>query len=105
MLTRTAAVLNLYCPILYRLYRRFYWLDPVSYMLYGIISSQLGDVENDYVDSGDGSVPVTVKKFIKDAFDFKYSFTWATAVIMIAYTLFFWGIFIFAMKRFNFSHR
>lgn len=36
-----------------------YWLNPLSYCLYGIIASQLGDV-TDMIDFGDGSEPVTV---------------------------------------------
>lgn len=56
-LTLSHSPLTLFQPAWWKWY---YWLDPLSYALYGIIGSQLGDVDYDYVDAGDGGPQKTV---------------------------------------------
>ncbi len=41
-------------------WRWLYWIDPLSYALYGIIGSQLSDVTNEYVEPLGGGTPVSV---------------------------------------------
>lgn len=82
----------------------YYWLDPLSYALYGIIGSQLSDVQ-DLVDYGDGTKPVTVQQFVKESLDFKESFVWACALILIGFNIMFVFIFMLAVAKLNFSQR
>lgn len=57
------------------------------------------------MDLGPGAGTTTVKQFVKDALDYKHSFVWKAALIMIGFVLWFLAIFTFAIKKFNFSKR
>ncbi|EPS69014.1 hypothetical protein M569_05753, partial [Genlisea aurea] len=80
-------------------WRWYYWLNPCSYSLYGIIVSQYGDI-HDTMTNGS-----TVSQFLKDYFGFEHSMLGPVAVILLGFVAVFTFIFAFAIRSFNFQRR
>ncbi|CAN6577466.1 unnamed protein product [Malus baccata var. baccata] len=68
-------------------WRWYYWASPVSWTLYGLVTSQVGDKNGDLVLPGYGTMPL--KKFLKDAFGFEYDFLPAVAAAHVGWVLLF----------------
>eukprot|EP00877_Chromochloris_zofingiensis_P000595 jgi/Chrzof1/10536/Cz05g02120.t1 len=81
----------------------YYWLNPLSYMLYGIITSQLGDVTS--LMEVQPGLSVTVQQFLSDSLGFESSFVGWCVLIMVGFIGAFWAIVYLALKRFNFQKR
>jgi hypothetical protein len=41
-----------------------YYLDPMAWSLYGVVGSQLGDIDNEFISYADGTT-VTIKEFTR----------------------------------------
>ncbi|KAJ4705161.1 Pleiotropic drug resistance ABC transporter [Melia azedarach] len=84
-------------------WRWFYWGNPNSWTLYGIVTSQVGDIDGMVeIPGGD---PVTVKQFLKDSFGFEYDFLPVVAVVLIAWLLLFLFVFAYGIRFLNFQRR
>jgi len=83
----------------------YYWLDPLSYAMYGIIGSQLGDVNDEYIDMEDGSKPITVAEFVYRALNYKHTFIGWCVLILIGFTIMFVSVTTFALAKINFNKR
>jgi hypothetical protein len=59
---------------------RFYWICPVAWMLYGIISSQLGDVDTPFHTAGFGA-QIMVEDFITSYLGYHYD--WLICVVAV----------------------
>ena len=81
-------------------WRWYYWACPVAWTLYGLVTSQFGDIEDTVLDSN-----VTVKQYLDDYFGFKHDFLGVVAVVIVGFTVLFLFIFAFAIKAFNFQRR
>ncbi|KAL3696050.1 hypothetical protein R1sor_010126 [Riccia sorocarpa] len=81
----------------------FYWISPVAWTLYGLISSQLGDVEEGMDVAGYGRV--RVKDFLESYFGFKHSMLGVCAVVLLSFMILFWSIFACSIKFLNFQSR
>ena len=81
-------------------WRWYYWACPVAWSLYGLVTSQFGDIEDTLLDSN-----VTVKQYLDDYFGFKHDFLGVVAVVIVGFTVLFLFIFAFAVKAFNFQRR
>jgi len=81
----------------------YYWLNPLSYMLYGIITSQLGDVT--YLITLTPGQTTTVQQYLKDMLGFESSFVGWCVLIMFGFILAFWVAIITALRKFNFQKR
>ncbi|KAL2643201.1 hypothetical protein R1flu_010788 [Riccia fluitans] len=81
----------------------YYWLSPVAWTLYGLISSQLGDVKTTITQAG--GVTVTVEEFIESYFGYNHDWLGYIAAGLIAFGLVFWGIFVFSIKFLHFQKR
>ncbi|CAN6717057.1 unnamed protein product [Malus baccata var. baccata] len=68
-------------------WRWYYWASPVSWTLYGLVTSQVGDKNGDLVLPGYGTMPL--KKFLKDAFGFEYDFLPSVAAAHVGWVLLF----------------
>ncbi|KAL5710887.1 transcription factor [Ranunculus cassubicifolius] len=77
----------------------YYWICPVAWTLYGLAASQYGDV-HDVLESGE-----TVDEFLRSFFGYKHDFLAVVAVVVVAFTLLFAFVFIFAIRAFNFQKR
>ena len=81
-------------------WRWYYWACPIAWSLYGLVTSQFGDVETLLVDSDK-----TVKQFLDDYFGFKHDFLGVVAAVVLGFTVLFALIFAYSIKTFNFQSR
>ncbi|GAB2300384.1 ABC transporter G member 32 [Dionaea muscipula] len=84
-------------------WRWYYWVNPVSWSLYGLLTSQYGDV-NTLVEKPDGHM-IPIWQLLRDGFGFRHDFLGIAAVMVISFGLFFAVIFAYAIKSFNFQKR
>ncbi|GAV69190.1 ABC_tran domain-containing protein/ABC2_membrane domain-containing protein/PDR_assoc domain-containing protein [Cephalotus follicularis] len=77
----------------------YYWICPLSWTLYGMITSQYGDLK-DKLDSGE-----TVEEFLRSYFGFKHDFLGVVAAVIVGFPLLFAFIFAISIKIFNFERR
>ncbi|XP_062008275.1 pleiotropic drug resistance protein 1-like [Rosa rugosa] len=80
-------------------WRWYYWACPIAWTLYGLITSQFGDVD-DMLENGE-----TVKQFLRGYFGFKHDFLGVVAVGLVGYAVLFAFIFAFSIRAFNFQKR
>ncbi|XP_047320053.1 pleiotropic drug resistance protein 1-like [Impatiens glandulifera] len=77
----------------------YYYSSPLSWTIYGLLVSQYGDVENK-LESGE-----SVKKYLRDYYDYKHDMVGYVAMILISFVLFFIFIFAYSIKSLNFQKR
>ncbi|GMH11886.1 hypothetical protein Nepgr_013727 [Nepenthes gracilis] len=80
-------------------WRWYYWADPISWSLYGLLTSQFGDITKKMV-SGE-----TVEDFLRTYFGYKHDFLGVVAGVIIGLALMFALIFAYSIKNFNFQRR
>ncbi|KAL0536436.1 hypothetical protein IC582_025385 [Cucumis melo] len=80
-------------------WRWYYWICPVAWTLYGLVTSQFGDI-NDPMDSNQ-----TVAEFVSNYFGYEYDFLGVVAAVHVGITVLFGFIFAFSIKVFNFQKR
>lgn len=85
-------------------WRWYYWLNPVSWSLYGLLISQYGDDDRS-VKLSDGIHSMPMKQFLKDGFGFKHDFLPITGIVVVSFCVFFAVIFAYAIKSLNFQRR
>ncbi|MDK0764220.1 hypothetical protein P5E87_15825, partial [Clostridium perfringens] len=72
-----------------------------AWTLYGLVSSQFGDIQHRLVDVDQK----TVAQFITEYFGFHHDFLWFVAVMHVGFTVMFAFLFSFAIMKFNFQNR
>ncbi|KAL2243421.1 pleiotropic drug resistance protein 1 [Sesamum indicum] len=80
-------------------WRWYYWACPVAWTLYGLATSQLGDVE-EYI-----SPEYTVKEFLHSYMGFRHDFLGVVAGMHVVFVVVFIFTFGFAIRVFNFERR
>jgi ABC-type multidrug transport system permease subunit len=85
-------------------WRWYYWANPVAWTLYGLLVSQYGDDERS-VKLSDGIHQVMVKQLLEDVMGYKHDFLGVSAIMVVAFCVFFSLVFAFAIKAFNFQRR
>ncbi|GAB4854144.1 transcription factor [Ancistrocladus abbreviatus] len=80
-------------------WRWYYWANPISWSIYGLVASQYGDIQ-DKLDTQQ-----SVQEFLRSYFGYKHDFLGAVAGVIIAIVLLFAFIFAFAIQKFNFQRR
>ncbi|PWA98468.1 pleiotropic drug resistance protein PDR/CDR [Artemisia annua] len=85
-------------------WRWYYWANPVAWSLYGLLTSQYGDV-NEPIKLADGSHSVPLRQFLKDQFGYEHEFLGVAATAVVVFCLLFAVTFAFTMKSFNFQRR
>jgi hypothetical protein len=84
----------------------YYWICPVSWIINGLVNSQMGDVTTPLTVLGsEAKTKPNVAQYIKDTFGFERSFLKWAAVGAAGWALFFAFIFILAIKFLNFQRR
>ncbi|KAJ0028865.1 hypothetical protein Pint_35967 [Pistacia integerrima] len=81
----------------------YYWLSPVAWTIYGLVTSQLGDNDETVVVPGRNST--TVKQYIKDNLGYDYDFLPVVAIVHMAWVLVFFFVFAYGIKFLNFQRR
>ncbi|PNY11965.1 ABC transporter G family member 39-like protein [Trifolium pratense] len=84
-------------------WRWFYWASPNAWAIYGIVTSQLGD-KNDQIEVP-GVGYMSVKEFLKQTYGFEYDFLPWVAIAHVGWVLLFLFFFAYAMKFLNFQKR
>ncbi|KAL5817183.1 hypothetical protein ACOSQ3_025561 [Xanthoceras sorbifolium] len=80
----------------------FYYICPVAWTLKGVIISQLGDVETTIEQPG---FKGTVKEYLDVNLGYGPGMIGVSAAVLIAFCVFFFGIFAFSIKYLNFQRR
>ncbi|AES81585.2 drug resistance transporter-like ABC domain protein [Medicago truncatula] len=83
-------------------WRWYSWANPVAWSLYGLVTSQYGDVKQN-IETSDGRQ--TVEDFLRNYFGFKHDFLGVVALVNIAFPIVFALVFAIAIKMFNFQRR
>uniref|UniRef100_A0A803MQJ2 ABC transporter domain-containing protein n=1 Tax=Chenopodium quinoa TaxID=63459 RepID=A0A803MQJ2_CHEQI len=84
-------------------WRWFYWASPVSWTMYGLLTSQIGDKNNLVEILEVGNVPLNL--LLKEMLGYEYHFLPFVAVAHIAWVLLFSFVFAFGIKFLNFQQR
>ncbi|KAM0921955.1 hypothetical protein ACQ4PT_006510 [Festuca glaucescens] len=83
-------------------WRWYYWADPVSWTIYGVVASQFG--ESTGTISVPGGSPVLVKKFLHDNLGMQHDFLGYLVLGHFAYVIAFF-VFGYSIKVLNFQKR
>ncbi|KAL2653873.1 hypothetical protein R1flu_022001 [Riccia fluitans] len=81
----------------------YYWICPLAYSLYGIVTSQFGDLK-EIVRLNDGRV-TQIDEFLRERYGFKTSFLPLSAVMVIVFAVLFAVIFICTIAKLSFQRR
>ncbi|CAM0943176.1 unnamed protein product [Alopecurus aequalis] len=84
-------------------WRWYYWANPLSWTVYGVIASQFGD--NSSTVSVPGGSPVVVKKFLDDTLGMRHDFLGYVVLAHFAYIIAFFFVFGYSIKFLNFQKR
>ncbi|VFQ77207.1 unnamed protein product [Cuscuta campestris] len=86
-------------------WRWYYWANPVSWSLYGIVASQYSDISSliKLPDGMDSSVPLRL--LIKNVFGYRHDFVGIAGFMVVGFCVLFTVIFAYAIKSFNFQKR
>lgn len=82
----------------------YYWANPVAWSLYGLLTSQYGDI-NSLVKLADGVQLVPIKLLLKQLFGYRHDFLPAASAAVVGFCILFGVTFAFAIKSFNFQRR
>ncbi|XP_016479945.1 ABC transporter G family member 32 isoform X2 [Nicotiana tabacum] len=85
-------------------WRWYYWANPVAWSLYGLLTSQYGEV-NEHLRLADGVHTLPIKRFIKEQFGYRHDFLGIAGVAVVGFCILFAVTFAFAIKCFNFQRR
>uniref|UniRef100_A0A6V7QUP9 ABC transporter domain-containing protein n=1 Tax=Ananas comosus var. bracteatus TaxID=296719 RepID=A0A6V7QUP9_ANACO len=80
-------------------WRWYSWACPVSWTLYGLVTSQFGDIHDTMTNDKE------VSQFLKDYFGFHHDFLPAVAVAVVGFAALFAFLFGFSIKVLNFQRR
>ncbi|XP_066366058.1 ABC transporter G family member 48 isoform X2 [Miscanthus floridulus] len=83
----------------------YYWANPVSWTIYGVVASQFGENEGELSVPGGGGKPVVVKQFLKDNLGIQHDFLGYVVLVHFAYIIAFFFVFGYSIKFFNFQKR
>ncbi|KAL5975633.1 hypothetical protein ACLOJK_019958 [Asimina triloba] len=85
-------------------WRWYYWANPISWSLYGLLTSQYGDMDKP-IKIWDGSHSMSIRHFLEHYFGFQQDFLGLSGFMVIGFTMLFALIFAFAIKSLNFQKR
>ncbi|KAL5222637.1 hypothetical protein ABZP36_027350 [Zizania latifolia] len=84
-------------------WRWYYWANPVSWTIYGVVASQFG--ENDSSLSIPGGNPTSVKQFLDDNLGIRHGFLGYVVLAHFGYIVAFFFVFGYSIKFLNFQKR
>lgn len=85
-------------------WRWYYYADPIAWSLYGLLTSQFGDIDVPVILS-DGINSISIKLFLKHHFGYRHEYLGFVAVVVIGFCLIFAVVFALAIKHLNFQRR
>lgn len=84
-------------------WRWYYWGCPVSWTLYGLVTSQFGNMATNLKTYGGDKV--ALKDFLSSSFGFDHDMLPVVACVTVGFALLFAFIFIFSIRTLNFQTR
>ncbi|KAJ1292576.1 hypothetical protein BS78_01G000500 [Paspalum vaginatum] len=84
-------------------WRWYYWANPVSWTIYGVVASQFG--ENGSSLSVPGGTPMVVNQFLQDNLGIRHDFLGSVVLVHFAYIIVFFFVFGYSIKFLNFQKR
>uniref|UniRef100_A0ACD5WG15 Uncharacterized protein n=2 Tax=Avena sativa TaxID=4498 RepID=A0ACD5WG15_AVESA len=84
-------------------WRWYYWANPVSWTIYGVVASQFGE-NNDTLEVPGGS-PVVLKQLLDDTLGIQHDFLGYVVLGHFAYIIVFFFVFAYSIKFLNFQKR
>ncbi|KZV47168.1 pleiotropic drug resistance protein 2-like [Dorcoceras hygrometricum] len=91
-------------PLIPIWWRWYYWASPVAWTIYGVFTSQLGDVTSDLELAGNLG-KTTVKEFLKDGLGYDHDFLLPVVFAHVGWVLLFFFVFAYGIKFLNFQRR
>lgn len=85
-------------------WRWYYWLNPIAWSLYGLMTSQYGDVD-ELVKLYDGKRSIPIRQLLLDVYGFKHEYLGFAGGVVVCFCVLFAVVFAFAIKSFNFQRR
>ncbi|TYI19249.1 hypothetical protein ES332_A07G152300v1 [Gossypium tomentosum] len=89
-------------PMLPKWWVWFNWIIPTSWTLRGLFTSQYGDINREIIAFGKRK---TITAFLESHYGFKREDLLLTAILLLAYPIFFASIFIYFTAKLNFQKR
>ncbi|KAL5743166.1 hypothetical protein ACOSP7_029898 [Xanthoceras sorbifolium] len=86
-------------------WRWYYWASPVSWTLYGVLTSQVGDIDAPLEMPGVVNGTTTVKGYLKDTYGMEHDFLPFVALAHLGWVLLFLFFFAYGIKFLNFQRR
>ncbi|KAK4834395.1 hypothetical protein QYF36_021902 [Acer negundo] len=86
-------------------WRWYYWGSPVAWTLYGVLASQVGDIDTPLQMPGSTNTNITVKGYLKDSFGMEHDFLPYIAIAHVGWVLLFLFLFAYGIKFLNFQRR
>ncbi|XP_059643285.1 ABC transporter G family member 32-like isoform X2 [Cornus florida] len=85
-------------------WRWYYWANPIAWSLYGLLSSQYGDIDES-IKLADGVQTMPIKQLLEDQFGYRHDLLGIASIVVVGFCLLFAVTFAFAIKSFNFQRR
>ncbi|XP_057537389.1 ABC transporter G family member 32 isoform X1 [Amaranthus tricolor] len=85
-------------------WRWYYWINPVAWSLYGLLTSQYGD-DHTMVKLSDGIHSAAIQQLLKDGLGYRHDFVGVAGIVVSGFCVFFAVVFAYAIKSFNFQKR
>ncbi|XP_074316021.1 pleiotropic drug resistance protein 1-like isoform X2 [Silene latifolia] len=82
-------------------WRWYYWTSPLAWTLYGLVTSQFGDLTSKLSDQNGQ----TVEEYLEDYFGFKHDLLGVVAVVIAGFAVLFVLTFALSIKVFNYQKR
>ncbi len=84
---------------------QMYYLNPVSWTLFGLVASNVGDLDDVFITLSGQTEPTSVPDFLRTQFGYRHDWLGWVVLILIGWIITLWAIGAFAFKRFNFQKR
>ncbi|XVE73517.1 hypothetical protein DITRI_Ditri11bG0124600 [Diplodiscus trichospermus] len=87
-------------PLLPKWWVWLYWIVPNSWTLRALLTSQYGDIDQEIMALGERK---TISAFLELRYGFKHNYLPITAILLIAYPIFFASVFTYFTAKLNFQ--
>lgn len=84
-------------------WRWYYWCSPIAWTIYGVVTSQVGDLTSPIEVPGAGVM--TVKAYLKQSLGYDHEFLPVVGVMHLVFVLLFVLVFAFGIKCLNYQRR
>lgn len=84
---------------------QMYYLNPVTWTLYGLVASNVGDLDQHRIVLNGQTESISVPDFLRQTFDYRHDWLGWVVLILIGWIVLFWGLGAYAFKKFNFQKR